>query len=77
METQQTPPEHIDTLTPMWRKADVKAYLGVSETQFFRLLKEGMPAHYISARVLRFDPFEIQAWSRSRWSSQEPGDGAA
>lgn len=40
--------------------------LNVSRTTVFKLMREGMPKHHLSPRMLRFDRDEVIKWVKRR-----------
>lgn len=38
--------------------------------------EEGLPVHYLTRKLRRFDVAEVDRWIDSRWSNREPGQVA-
>jgi hypothetical protein len=47
---------------PLWNKAQLKAYYGVSDFQIRKWINAGMPTEPIALRQKRFDIDAVKAW---------------
>ena len=48
------------------KTVEVMRLLRVSRNTLFRYIDQGLPVHRLSARALRFDAAEVEAWVRGK-----------